>query len=198
MDFRKQRESLIGDMLMHGISKRDFWGMILLLALFSVLNLSCGYRLRSSIGSLPDGSKSIGIPAFKNLTNEFKIEQVITQAVIKEFSARTRGRVNSSSSDVDLVLRGEIRSLELVPVTYRTQNVGEKTFGSAFQITLRVSVKLERTSDSAIIWKNDDFVFRERYILNSNIRDFFSEDNPAIERMAQNFASGLASTILYR
>lgn len=163
-----------------------------------VLNQSCGYRVRSSMGRLPDDMKSIGIPTFKNLTNEFKIEQIITSALLKEFSSRTRGQVNSSSSGVDLVLVGEIRSLDLLPVTYRTQNVGEKTFGSAFQVTLRVSVKLIRKHDFAVIWKNEDFVFRERYILNTNIRDFFSEENPALERLAKDFSSGLASAILNR
>ena len=150
------------------------------------------------MGRLPDDMKSIGIPTFKNLTNEFKIEQIITSALLKEFSSRTRGQVNSSSSGVDLVLVGEIRSLDLLPVTYRTQNVGEKTFGSAFQVTLRVSVKLIRKHDFAVIWKNEDFVFRERYILNTNIRDFFSEENPALERLAKDFSSGLASAILNR
>jgi hypothetical protein len=183
---------------MHGISKRIFLRMILLLSVVMVFNLSCGYRVRNSMGRLPDNLNSIGIPTFKNLTNEFKIEQIITRALLKEFTASTRGRVDSSASGVDLVLLGEIRSLDLLPVTYRTQNVGEKTFGSAFQLTLRVSAKLVRQRDSAVIWQNEDFVFRERYLLNTNIRDFFSEENPALERLAQNFSSGLASAILNR
>jgi hypothetical protein len=183
---------------MHGIFKRVFLGIVFFLPFVLVLNQACGYRVRSSIGRLPDDMKSIGIPTFKNLTNEFKIEQIITSALLKEFSSRTQCRVNSSSSGVDLVLMGEIRSLDLLPVTYRTQNVGEKTFGSAFQVTLRVGVKLIRQRDSAIIWQNDDFVFRERYMLNTNVRDFFSEENPALERLAKNFSSELASSILNR
>ena len=183
---------------MHGISKRILIAMIALLPFVLILNQSCGYRVRSSIGRLPEDMKSIGIPTFKNLTNEFKIEQVITSALLKEFTTSTTGRVDSSNSGVDLVLLGEIRSLDALPVIYRTQNVGEKTFGSAFQITLRVSVKLIRQRDSTVIWRNDDFVFRERYILNTNVRDFFSEENPALERLAKNFSSGLASAILNR
>ena len=183
---------------MHEISKRNFLGIIVLLPFVLVLNQSCGYRVHSSVCRLPDDMKSIGIPTFKNQTNEFKIEQVITSALLKEFSASTTGRVDSSSSGVDLVLLGEIRSLDALPVIYRTQNVGAQTFGSAFQITLRASVKLIRQRDSTVIWQNEDFVFRERYILNTNVRDFFSEENPALERLAKNFASGLASAILNR
>jgi len=183
---------------MHGISKRVCLGMIALLPFVLALNQSCGYRVRSSVGRLPENMKSIGIPAFKNLTNEFKIEQVITSALLKEFSSRTMSRVDSSNSGVDLVLLGEIRSLDAVPVIYRTQNVGAQTFGSAFQITLRASVKLIRQRDSTVIWQNEDFVFRERYIMNTNVHDFFSEENPALERLAKNFSSGLASAILNR
>jgi hypothetical protein len=183
---------------MNGILKRSCLGMIALLTFVLVLNQSCGYRVRSSVGRLPEGMQSIGIPTFTNLTNEFKIEQVITKAVLKEFTTSTTSRVDSSNSGVDLVLLGEIRSLDALPVIYRTKNVGDKTFGSAFQITLRVSVKLIRQRDHSVIWKNEDFIFRERYILNTNIRDFFSEENPALERLVKNFSSGLASAILNR
>jgi hypothetical protein len=183
---------------MHRIQNKIFLKMPVLLLAALTFTSSCGYHVRGSIGRLPDGMNSIGIPTFKNLTNEFKIEQIVTKSVLKEFAARTPGRVSSDNSGVDLVLLGEIRSLDLLPVIYRTQTTDEKTFGSAFQVTLRVSVKLIRQQDTAIIWQNEDYVIRERYILNSNVRDFFSEDNPALERLADNFSSGLVSAILNR
>jgi len=159
---------------------------------------SCGYRVRSAVWKLPDGTQSIGIPTFRNLTSEFKIEQTLTRALLREFTARTRGRVDSSDTGVDLVLFGEVRQVNATPVTFDTQDAEAQTFGSAFQITVRAGVKLVRLRDSAVIWQNDDFVFRERYILNSKMRDFFSEDNPALERLARDFAAGLASAILDR
>jgi hypothetical protein len=55
-----------------------------------------------------------------------------------------------------------------------------------------------RLKDSSVLWQNDDFLFRERYVLNSSVRDFFSEENPALERLARDFAASLASTILER
>jgi hypothetical protein len=61
---------------------------------------SCGYRVRSSVGKLPDGMQSLGIPTFRNLTSEYKIEQQISSAVLKEFLARTKSRVDSSSSGI--------------------------------------------------------------------------------------------------
>jgi hypothetical protein len=168
-----------------------FFAMLLLCA-------GCGYRVHSSIGRLPQGVESLGIPTFSNLTGQYKIEQLISGAVLKEFSLRTGIPVNSRSSGVDSVLVGEIRSLSSTPVAFGTQTAESQTFGSKFMITVEIGVKLVRLSDSSILWKNDKFLFRERYVLNENIRDFFSEENPALERLAQDFAASLASTVLDR
>lgn len=157
---------------------------------------SCGYRVRSAVGTLPSEARSMGIPTFRNVTSQFKIEQLISRAVLQEFSARTRAAVNSSSSGVDLVLLGEIRSVQAIPVTFGTETSGSQTFGSAFLVTVRLDAKLMRLKDSSVVWQNNDFVFRERYVLSGNVRDFFSEDNPALERLARNFAASLASSIL--
>jgi outer membrane lipopolysaccharide assembly protein LptE/RlpB len=159
---------------------------------------ACGYRLRSSAGKLPQGIQSLGIPTFKNRTTQYKIEQILSSAVLKEFALRTQIRVNSSSSNMDSVLVGEIRNISSTPVTFGTPTVGSQTFGSTFMITVEIAVKLIRSSDSSVIWENERFVFREQYVLNANIKDFFSEENPALERLARSFAASLASTILDR
>ncbi len=163
-----------------------------------VLGGGCGYRVRSSMGKLPQGIQSLGIPTFRNLTSQYKIEQRITSAVLKEFILRTKIPVNSSSSGVDSVLVGEILHVSSTPVTFGTQTVGSQTFGSTFMITVEISVKWMRSSDSSVIWKNDRFIFREQYVLNANVKDFFAEENPALDRLARNFAASLAGTILDR
>lgn len=178
--------------------RRSTLAALILLIGIAAASLSCGYRVRNSAGSLPGGMLSLGIPTFRNQTNEFKIEQIITGALLQEFRLRTKGSVDSRSSDVDLVLLGEIQSMDSVPVTFRTQSSGAQTFGSTFQVTVHASAKLVRLRDSAVIWKNENFVFRERYVLNVSVRDFFSEENPALERLARSFAASLASTILDR
>jgi hypothetical protein len=171
-------------------------GNALLLLGIILIFTACGYRVRSSVGKLPNGMQSIGIPTFLNLTNQYKIEQLISSAVLKEFSLRTRTPVKSSSSDVDAVLLGEIRSVSSAAETFGTQTIGSQTYGSAFMITVEASIKLKRTSDSKVIWQNDRFLFRERYVLNANVREFFSEDNSALERLAKRFAESLAGAIL--
>jgi hypothetical protein len=158
----------------------------------------CGYRVRSSAGTLPSGMQSLGIPTFINRTGQYKIEQIISAAVLKEFSLRTKAKINSSGSGVDSVLLGEIRGLSAVPVTFGNQTSGSQTFGSAFLVTVQISAKLTRLQDSAVLWQNDNFLFRERYTMNSSVQDFFSEENPALERLSRNFAESLAGAILDR
>jgi hypothetical protein len=157
----------------------------------AMLAVGCGYRIHGAVGKLPSGIQSIGIPTFRNSTNQYKIEQMITSAVLREFSIRTRVPVNSSSSGVDAVLIGEIGNVSSVPATF-----GSQTFGSAFLVSVQMSVKLVNLKDSTVIWQKPDFLYRERYVLNSTVRDFFSEENPALERLARDFAKSLASTIL--
>lgn len=170
-------------------------GLVVMLVV-AVLCSACGYRIRGAAAGLPTGIQSIGIPTFVNSTSQFKIEQLMTAAVLDEFRIRTRVPINSSRSDVDSVVLGEIKSMSSTPVAYGTQKIGNRTFGSAFLVTVRASVKWVRSKDSVVLWQDDNFIHRERYILNSNVQDFFSEEDPALERLAKDFAGRLASSIL--
>lgn len=157
---------------------------------------ACGYKVRGSAGKMPDGIESLGIPTFRNLTGQYRIEQIISSHVLKEFSLRTRVPVNSKSTGVDSVLMGDIVSIRSTPVTFGTQKIGSQTYGATFMISVEISAKLVRLKDSAVLWQNDGFVYREPYVMNANVRDFFSEENPALERLARDFAASLASAVL--
>lgn len=164
----------------------------------TLLCCACGYKIRSAVAEFPAGIESVGIPTFVNSTSQYKIEQLITAAVLNEFRIRTRAPVNSSRENVDSILLGEIRDVSSVPVAFGTQEIDNRTFGSAFLVTVRVSVRWVRARDNAVLWHNDNFVLSERYVLNSNVQDFFSEENPALQRLAGDFAGRLAGSILDR
>lgn len=88
---------------------------------------------------------------------------------------------------------GEIRLISSSPVTYAAD-----VYGSAFVVTVQVAVKLVRTSDSAVLWENPDFLFTERYVLTNKVSNYFPEEGPALDRLSRDFAASLASTILSR
>jgi hypothetical protein len=169
---------------------------VLFLLLGTVLLLcqpGCGYHVAGSVGSLPGGIRSLGIPTFKNETREYKLEQQLTAAVLKEFTVRTRIPVHSRSSDVDAVLEGVIHSLTSSPITF-----ADDAFASAFNVTVDMSVRLVRLKDQVVIWESPGFSFRSQYVLNSKVTQFFSEENAAVDRLARDFAASLASSILAR
>jgi len=171
---------------------RIFSIVFVCMAVFAAWNLcACGYRMASSVRPMPEGIQSLGIPAFSNLTQGFRLEQQVTRAVLAEFASRTRIRIVSSSEGVDAVLYGEIRNLNSNPVTF-----GADTFGSAFLVSVYASVRLIRPRDGKVLWEKNDFLFRERYVLNARVTEFFSEQNPALERLARDFAASLAATVL--
>jgi len=46
----------------------------------------CGYRVVGRANTLPAGAHTIAIPAFTNRTTAYRIEQTLTEAVVREFS----------------------------------------------------------------------------------------------------------------
>jgi hypothetical protein len=118
--------------------------------------------------------------------------------VPKVTGVELRLTISPMSTESTPVLLGEIVSLTSTPVTFGTQKVDSQTYGATFLISVQISAKLVRLKDSAVLWQNDSFLFREPYVLNANVKDFFSEENPALERLALHFAASLASTILER
>jgi len=166
---------------------------IITATLFGLLacNTGCGYKVRSSVGSLPENIQSLGIPTFGNITTHYRLEQLVTGAVLKAFNAGTRIPVHSGQSGVDAVLFGEIQSVQSTPVTF-----DPRSFGAAYMVTLQMRARLIRQKDSKIIWRNEKLIFRERYTLNSDVKDFFSEENPALERMAGDLAVSLVNSVI--
>jgi len=143
------------------------------------------------VQKLPWGLQSLAVPTFANMSDSYRLEQELTKAILSEFTSRTRVPVRSTTEGADGVLQGEIRSITSNPVTF-----GADTFGSAFLVSVRASVKLVRSSDGRVLWSREDFEFRERYVLNTKVSEFFSQQQPAIQRLARDFAGSLVSTLL--
>src|SRR6187455_3346221 len=103
-----------------GISRRELlWAMPVFAA--GVGAASCGYALAGRGSFLPDYIKTLGIPMFGNATQFQTVEQVFTQKVRLEFQSSRRYTVVPSEDGVDGVVRGEIESISLQPVSLNAQ-----------------------------------------------------------------------------
>lgn len=152
----------------------------------------CGYHVVGRESALPKSWHSIAVPVFVNRTMRYRLEQRFTQAVVRELEARTTYRIVPDPSQADAVLHGEMMSIEAVPVLF------DSTTGRASMmlVTVQLKVSLEDRGSRKVIYKNDKFVFRDEYELTTDPKSFFEEEDPALGRMAHDFASTLVSGIL--
>lgn len=152
----------------------------------------CGYHVEGHASNLPPDWRTIEVPAFKNDTTQYRVEQRFTQAVIREFISRTRYRVSQDSGSADAVLHGEVLSIETNPVLFNA-TTGEVT---TMLVTVHVKVSLVDEKDDKPVYQNDDMVFRQEYQISTDAKTFFQEQDPALERMSRDLASHIVSNVL--
>jgi outer membrane lipopolysaccharide assembly protein LptE/RlpB len=162
------------------------------LFLLLLVLLGCGYHTAGRAVQLPENVKTIAVPAFKNETLTYRIEQMLTASVVREFTTRTHYRIlNDPSEDADATLRGTVLSTVATPLTYNTST------GQAASVLVVVSMKVTLTDrNGKVLYQNPAYLFREQYEVSQDLTSFFEEDSPAFRRLSQDFARTLVSNIL--
>jgi outer membrane lipopolysaccharide assembly protein LptE/RlpB len=152
----------------------------------------CGYHTLGAATHLPPGVKTLAVPVFANQTVVNGLEAPMTDAVIREFLARTRLRViPEDSPDADAVLHGTILKETVTPLTYNAAT--QQSF--SFLITMVVSVTLQ-DRDGTILYQNKNYVYREQYQSTSDLPTFLEEDPAAVQRLSRAFAGQLVADVL--
>lgn len=152
----------------------------------------CGYHVAGTHSTLPADWRTIAIPAFKNDTTRYRIEQKVTEAVIREFIARTHYRIVQDEQSADAVLHGEVLSVETTPMLFDT-TTGEVTM---MLVVVQTKVDLLDNKSQKPIYQANDMVFRQEYQISTDVRSFFQEEDPALGRMARDFASKLVANVM--
>jgi len=171
---------------------RSRWAITSALLLVSVSAAGCGYHVVGHDSTLPEGWKTIAIPALKNNTTQYRIEQTFTEAIVHEFISRTKYRVVQNEAEADGVLHGEVLSIETTPLLFDA-TTGEVT---TMLVTVRVKVDLVDSKTKAPVYQNKDMMFRQQYQISSNVQSFFQEESPALKRMAHDLAAQIVSNVL--
>jgi outer membrane lipopolysaccharide assembly protein LptE/RlpB len=174
---------------------------VLLVALVLLAVSGCGYHTLGSAAHMPGTVHTLAVPIFKNKTQFYHTEVPMTQAVVREFTDRTRLSVESESGDgVDATVNGIIISESVQPLTYRTQTTsvqaGETTsVTSSFLVTINVNV-LVTDRDQRVLYQHNNYVFHEQFETTADLTSFIEEDSPAVQRLSRDFAQALVSDIL--
>jgi outer membrane lipopolysaccharide assembly protein LptE/RlpB len=151
----------------------------------------CGYHVAGRAGNLPSEWKTIAIPAFKNDTTRYRIEQRFTQAVIRQFLQCTKYHIVQDPDNADAVLQGEIVSIDTNPILFDATS-GQVT---TMLVTVHAKISLIDKHSEKPVYQNNDMLFRDEYQISSDVQSFFEEQDPALERMSRDFAAQLVANV---
>jgi outer membrane lipopolysaccharide assembly protein LptE/RlpB len=163
-----------------------------LAVLLCCLGSGCGYHTAGHVVTVPENVHTISIPVFANQTQTFKIEQMLTAAVVREMVTRTHYHILDHPSDAaDATLHGTVLATYTTPLTYDSQT------GRAASLLVVVSMKVALLSrQGRTLYENPSYLFREQYEVSRDPAAFFEEDSPAFQRLARDFAQTLVSNVL--
>lgn len=152
----------------------------------------CGYHTLGAATHLPPDVRTLSVPVFATRTEAYHTEALMTNAVIREFAARTRMRIApDSGADADAILRGTILTQTVSPLTYNTSTQQS----SSYLITLVVAVTLTGR-DGKVLYENKNYTFRQQYQSTTNLATFFDESPAAEQRLSREFARALVADVL--
>jgi outer membrane lipopolysaccharide assembly protein LptE/RlpB len=164
-----------------------------LVPLAALLGLAgCGYHTLGAATHLPPGLKTLAVPLFANQTNTYGAETAMTDAVIREFNARTHFRVvPEEDAGADATLHGAILKESVTPLTYNASTQQS----SSYLITMVVSVTLKSRS-GRILYRDNNYVFRQQYQSTTDLPTFLQENPAAVQRLSRDFARQLVADLL--
>jgi membrane-bound lytic murein transglycosylase MltF len=63
-------------------------------------------------------------------------------------------------------------------------------------VTVKCEVTLTESGTQKVLYHTDNFLFRNEYELSTDVKSFFEEQDPALDRLAKDFAQKLVAAVL--
>jgi outer membrane lipopolysaccharide assembly protein LptE/RlpB len=168
---------------------------IALLLVAVLAHSGCGYSLAGKGSFLPAYIKRIGVPMFTNNTSVFDLDRQVTERVRTEFIGRGKYTIVPEATGVDGLLTGVISSVTLMPVAFNAAQQATR-----YALTLSASVEFKDMRANKVLWANPSMQYREEFALDPSsavdLNTFLGQDVDARQRMANEFARSLVSSIL--
>jgi len=169
---------------------RAAWAAAIALFLFSTT--SCGYHTAGHAVRLPQSVHTIAVPTFTNKTEAYRVEQILTASVVREFNTRTKFQIISDpNASPDAVLHGTVLQVLTAPLTYDSQT--GRASSALVSVTAQVTL-VDR--NGKILYQDPSYVFRGEYQISRQVSAFFDQESPALDRLSGDFARTLVSNIL--
>ena len=162
--------------------------LVVLVLLFA----SCGYHIAGTANVLPSNVKTIAVPAFKNNTARYKIAELVTSAVAREFISRTHYKIVADPDNADAVLTGSIVNFFAYPTTFDPQT-GR---AAGVQVIVFLAVSLHDRATNAVLFDRPHMEFRQTYEISVDPAKYFDESDAAMDRLSHDVARALVSAVL--
>jgi hypothetical protein len=156
----------------------------ILLRLFPILLLglviaSCGYR-NPNVYTGP--SKTIYIKEWKNRTSELNLNSDIYRSLTKWFQKSGSISTIRKNEGADLILAGEIVSIELPSLSYSNRVASE------VKVKLRVRYILKDIASQKVIIETPDETWTEEYLVSSNVTTNLDNEADAIDVIIEDLS----------
>lgn len=157
-----------------------------------LLLTSCGYHVGGKAVLMPQGIRTIAIPAFQNASTAYKLTDALPEAIGREFIARTHYRIVNNPNDADAVLHGTINRVSEAPIIFDPASGSP----SVAQIYVFVSMKLVERATGRVLYSTANAAYAERYAYANDPHQYLDESGPALMRLDSRLARDLVSSIL--
>ena len=141
--------------------------LLVVLLLCGVFGTGCGYRFQGK-AQLPGGAQLLYVDIFENRTNQAGLETTVTNAVVFEFTKRSKQSMVSDRESADLIMKGVIRSVELSTAVARYRDQG-----GARSVSLTLDVQLV-APDGRVAWSAVGLTDSDIYVVSGD--KFLSQD----------------------
>ena len=153
---------------------------------------SCGYHVTGQIAStLPKSVQTIAIPGFTNGTTTYKVTDLLSEAVTREFISRTKYHITADRNAADAVLEGSVTQVTNFPTVY-----DPVTFRAA-NVDIHVNLHIRLVDKTGkVLFERNGMEARERYEVSVDPTVYFDESEIAMRRLSRDVAKTIVSGIL--
>jgi hypothetical protein len=152
---------------------------------------SCGYHVAGTTNLLPKTVQTIAVPGFNNGTTTYKVTDMLSEAVTREFISRTKYHIVADPKAADVTVQGWVSQVSTFPtvydpVTFRAANV---------EVHANLRIRLVDKSGK-VLYERTNLEARERYEVSVDPKVYFDESEVAMRRLSRDVAKTVVSAIL--
>ena len=157
-----------------------------------LMSSSCGYHVGGHSNLLPKTIKTIAVPAFGNVTPNYRLPVLLTADLTRELISRTKYNIIADPSQADAVLTGLVVNFVSSPTIF--DPVSGRATGVQAIVTLQLTLTERETGKK--LFSKPTAEFRERYEISTDPQQYFDESGTALQRLSRDVARSAVTAIL--